>query len=360
MDNSNNSNSTNPNPSATGSTIPPSTPDFSSPYTQQATPTPTWTPPASNPVNPPPPIQSYQSDTLPPASPWPSSPQIEPLAPNPTWTTPQAPTQPDLTNQIVSSPSNIIPSGWPSTPASSQPDLSINPSPISTENNPPAVQPPVAINNQSPLDNPWGSAQSPSLTATNQMPPQPATEDLSPSASTPGQSNWMNTTTNTNTPVNSNPTDNIPTDLSHLISSNNNQQEANQQPISTPETLVVSQANTVSPEIPTLPIEGHKGIPKWLIGVGIGLLIVVAGASAYFILGIGQPKNPTSIPAATQAPQPTVKNTPPVATPIPQPTQPAATGSANFGALGGNTQTPQATSAADLIRQRQQQASPKP
>lgn len=83
-------------------------------------------------------------------------------------------------------------------------------------------------------------------------------------------------------------------------------------------------------------------------------MLVVAGASGYFILGIGQPpKTPTSIPA-TQTPKTTRQvKPPPVATPIPQPS-PEATGSANFGQLGGAAASPQATSAADLLKQRQQ------
>ena len=115
------------------------------------------------------------------------------------------------------------------------------------------------------------------------------------------------------------------------------------------ETLIVP--STVTPDIPTIP-EENKGIPKWLIGVGVGILILVAGASAYFILNIGKaPQTPTSAPAqVTQEVQPPA----PLPTTTPQ-ENPSATGSANFGQLEGTATQPQATSAADLIRQRQQQ-----
>jgi cytoskeletal protein RodZ len=156
-------------------------------------------------------------------------------------------------------------------------------------------------------------------------------------------------------------TDSAPTDLSHLI---NNPQPETVQPA--PETLVVPSAPAANPEAPTVSTESHKGgIPKWLLGIGGGLLIVVIGASAYFILGVGQPaKTTTSIPATTvsrtaeevkPAQQPVAA---PAATPVAQPAQqPAATGSASFGALQGNnaTASAQPSSAAELLRQRQLQ-----
>lgn len=200
----------------------------------------------------------------------------------------------------------------------------------------------------SPLDNPWGA------------PVQPPPLD-GPAASS--QSTWgIPTVQEAPAPrpevvpnqVNQQAP---PTDLSHLISPNPQQNQSIPPETQTnPETLVVPQASPM-PEVSAMPTENRKGIPKWLIGVGIGLLIVVGGASAYFILGWGQPpKTTTSVPATQTPKTQTVKPPPPVATPVVQPSPtPEATGSANFGQLGGGSGTQQATSAADLLRQRQQQ-----
>ena len=133
------------------------------------------------------------------------------------------------------------------------------------------------------------------------------------------------------------PPEAAPTDLSHLITNNNSQ----------PETLVVPPASS-TPEVPTMPSENHKRVPRWLIGVGVGLLLAVVVATAYFILGIGQAPKSTSQPATTVS-QNQIKPPLPIATPAPTSEQPA-TGSASFGELQGGQQ---ATSAADLLRQRQ-------
>ncbi len=147
------------------------------------------------------------------------------------------------------------------------------------------------------------------------------------------------------------PTESVPTDLSHLISNTNS---VPGQPA--PETLIAPSVST--PEVPNLSTQNHKGMPVWLIGIGIGLLLMVAGASAYFILGIGQPtKTTTSLPAtvATSTSSPTTAPvTQPTSQPAPIQSGSVATGSANFGELqGSGSQT--ATSAADLLRQRQGQ-----
>ncbi len=155
-----------------------------------------------------------------------------------------------------------------------------------------------------------------------------------------------------------------PTDLSHLIDPamniNANSQVYTPSLSQQPETLVVPGNGEVSAAPTTSTSSSH--IPKWVIGLGIVLFLVVAGASAYFILGLGQNvPDPASLPAQQselQAPPQTLPSLP-----NSQPTTgnpPADTGS--FGDLSSATPsaTPAATasasprSAADLLRQNQQ------
>lgn len=298
-------------------------------------------PPPSDPTppttEPPSPMPQGQGEN-PPISTWPSDPiqsspnplpQDQPSAwAPPTQTVPQP--QPQPTAEL-----NPPPSGAGPTPTFTPPPPATAPSgtePDGLSQQTGGSEPPL-----SPLDNPWGApAQPPPIEQ-----PQPTT-----------QPSWTNIPTENQTPNPPPPTplEAAPTDLSHLIS--NNQPEQATPPTS--ETLVVPSAVTPAPEVPTLPTENHKSIPKWLIGLGVGLLVLVGGASAYFILGIGQPSKTTSLPAATAPAENTVKPPPPITTPTAQPSeQPvAASGSANFGELqGGGSQ--QATSAAELLRQRQ-------
>lgn len=208
----------------------------------------------------------------------------------------------------------------------------------------------------SPLNNPWGTPiQSPVID--NQAPPINPIElqNIPADTSEPSQPTWMPITplpetspgltestplqSATPSPAQSEP---APTDLSHLITNNSRPD---------PESLIVP---PTSPEVSTtLPAENHKDIPKWLIGLGVGLLFIVTGASAYFILGIGQPPKTSSIPAE-QTERPTIKAPAPIATPVasqPSPAPADSSNPANFGQLeGGNS--PEATSAADLLRQR--------
>ncbi len=233
-----------------------------------------------------------QNNPNPPNNPNPSSPGST-TPPTPTWTPP---------------PANLFPT-QPSAIPTTQPEL------VST------FTPPATT---SPLDNPWSTpVQQPSSPQPTWVPPAQSSAPLP-------------------APVMPEP---APTDLSHLISNNS----------TAPETLVVPSAPAApnTPQMPTLPNQDHKGIPKWLIGVAVVLLIIVIGASAYFILGIGQPKSNTSVPA--EVTKTTIKTPAPIASPASQSNTSAATGSANFGQLqGSNSASPQATSAADLARQRQQ------
>ena len=138
------------------------------------------------------------------------------------------------------------------------------------------------------------------------------------------------------------PSEAAPTDLSHLVAGNGNEQPIYTPPVTQPETLVTQPGS--NEEMPNVPVENHSGgIPKWVIGLGIGILLAVLGTSAYFILGIGKQteSTPVSLPITTK--QQTL-------TPPPSPITAPATSSGSFGELSG---TQPATSAADLLKQRQ-------
>lgn len=278
-------------------------------------------------------------------TPQPEPPVSEPLQPASSWTPPvQAPdpiqNQQATVPESPKDPSSDFNTPWtahsetvPSVLQTPTPTW-IPPIPQTDAMLPQTPQPPAT----SPLDNPWG--------APSQPPPLNGSQ-------TPTQPSWMNTPTMTSPdqPISATLMESAPTDLSHLISGNNN---ASVESTAAPaETLVVPFAPATNPEVPNLPTETHKGIPKWVIGLGVGLLLLVLGASAYFILGIGQPAKPTtSLPATTENAE--VKPPVPAVAPTSRPTtEPAASGSNNFGELEGSG-TPQATSAADLLRQRQQ------
>ena len=280
-----------------------------------------------NPLNPTPPptnLPNSQPAWVPPAATDLNNPFPAPTpAPSQSELTPATPPTAD------SSPAAN--SGWPAMP--SMPAEPAAPAPSTFT--PPAAQPEPT--SPSPLDNPWGSpAQTPPLDGTTTPMDTPTGSQPSwapPTESAPGS-------------------DTAPTDLSHLISSNVDNGQATSS--TTPETLVVPQTigSGATPEA-TIPSQEHKSVPKWLIGIGVALLIIVTGTSAYFILGIGQPPKPTtSTPAEVS--NPTIQTAPPVANPATQAAPSAATESANFGQIQSNQQATQATSAAELLKQRQQ------
>lgn len=156
-----------------------------------------------------------------------------------------------------------------------------------------------------------------------------------------------------------------PTDLSHLIDPSMNVN--GNSPVNTPtlsqqpETLVVpGNGNDGSSTLPTTSSPSH--IPKWVIGAGIGLLIIVAGASGYLILGIGKSApEPASLPAQQQtqlqAPPQTQPQLPNSQAPNNNNLQP---NNGSFGELNSSTSSAlppassQPRSAADLLRQNQQ------
>lgn len=151
-------------------------------------------------------------------------------------------------------------------------------------------------------------------------------------------------------------TDSAPTDLSHLVNTPENGVP------STPaapqaEPVVVTQAAT--PDTNQVVTGSNSGgIPKWaLIAGGVILLLIVAGASAYFILGVGKPAQTeqTENTAPIEEQVPTI----PPQTLVPtEAVPPVASGAANFGSLSNASPSPSVaggTSALDRLRQRQAQ-----
>lgn len=305
---------------------------------------------------------------------------------NPNNNNNKAPTNPstdqhDL-NSILSSnpqsPSNPLPANSPlaensslggglmSPPISAPPPTNIPSSPtISLYTNPTQTnQPPTPVV-ESPFVNTNNTEPPSQLTSPASVPTQPAeqiTSDFSwPKSPTTGQpasfapadfsavqKSPQTPVTGTSpepTPFSQNETP--PTDLSHLVDPNMNDQ---------PETLVTntSGAEAVAATATTAQVAtSSQGIPKWIVILGVVLLLAVAAASAYFILGIGRNSGgppPASAPATSEQQQivpPKIATTP---VPVASSSAQVATGSAGFGGLNSNSQ---ATSAADLLKQRQ-------
>ncbi len=335
MDNQNDPTSSVPNMTAPPADAWPAAPAYPqpnpSPQTAASAPTQTW---SSDPIQPTPtPVVPEPTQAPPiPADIWPnpSQPVTEPVSPG-TW-----PSSPQTYPDITTPDSNA----WPTIPQPSS-DTNLPQNQALTPPEPtPTFMPPTAPPEQvtpslSSLDNPLGApAQPPAIDGSDSIPQttQPSWDSIAEPA---------------------------PTDLSHLITNNTQPEPASPDP----ETVIIPSGSGSNPEVPSLPAEEHKGIPKWLLGVGGGLLVLVIGASAYFILGIGQPaKTTTSLPAVTTPKTANEEIKPaqqPVAAPEEQPSeQPAASGSANFGELdGNNTQPTQASGSSiiDTLRQRQQQ-----
>lgn len=279
--------------------------------------------------------------------------------------TPPATPLPDLT----STPEPNIPTPLPQTPLQAPQPTPVVPTPVPTIESPNPYPPtgytPTDFGIQTPLEPQTEPAQ-PNLsepTPTFTPPSNPQTLPQTPPQEGIGSFTWSNTSIPTpeqNNPYSSSQpsqteipiypgaqTEPAPSDLSHLV----NPTEVSTQgapTVAQPETLVSSPNGAT--DVPNIPTENGHGIPKWVIGVGVGLLLAVVAASAYFILGIG--KNapaPESVPATqTETLAPPVKTTP-----IPTIATPTASPSAGFGGLPGGGG--QATSAADLLRQRQNQ-----
>lgn len=133
------------------------------------------------------------------------------------------------------------------------------------------------------------------------------------------------------------PPEPMPTNLSDLGTEPAPSQQPSVQP---PQAEVLVMPQNVS-QVSAPPAAG--GFPKWIILVGVLLILLVGGGSAYFILGVGQTKQtaaPTEQPPASLA-QPTsvMPSVLPSPTTVIAPTAPAA--------------SPSGTSAIELLRKRQ-------
>ncbi|OGE15860.1 hypothetical protein A2769_01680 [Candidatus Daviesbacteria bacterium RIFCSPHIGHO2_01_FULL_37_27] len=312
-----------------------------------------------------------------------------PAIPTPTETTPpvptispdassfSAPTQlPDLTSATqspMSEPASIAP--FPGNPQNELTTSTLTGNTAAGTSMPPPDTSFQSDPGVMPNQNPFGGAPESATadlipTPTFTPPPSPAetgsTENPANASdfSTPTSSfNWSdnqnaagtlsNDPFNFSNPSESNPAEPAPSDLSHLVNASEGMNPPGQDSAPTlaqPETL--TPGAVTSNDVPNVPTEeNHKSFPKWIIGVGVGLLLAVAGASAYFILGIGKTSLQGSIPAAEDNVQATIA--PPIIQPTLVPTIaiPTVTPSAGVSLPGGSGT--QATSAADLLRQRQ-------
>ncbi|MBU0999816.1 hypothetical protein KKE78_00265 [Patescibacteria group bacterium] len=277
--------------------------------------------------------------------------QPKPTVSNP-WSKPQPSPSIDpipfqqTTTWMPPTPSGLSPISkpqQPETPDQPEPDLPLaEPTPAKIEPIPAQPEPIPAHQGITPASVPPATDPANDTDKTT-----PATSPLNnpweTTPANPSQPSWMMNAETNNTPPS--PTETIPievapTDLSHLITSSPQQDSVQ----SAPETQIASPTSpTANQEASTLSTKSNRGIPKWLFGVGTGLLILVICASAYFILGIGQPSGTTSLPATTTPQTTQVKPPLPIATNSAQ----SASGSANFGEFQGNT----ATRAADLMKQ---------
>ena len=262
--------------------------------------------------------------------------------------------QPDLSSVLQSDPP-VTPTPPPPAPDLSQPTTMFQPSPPQ----PPTSQPPVPIQPEpvsSSFD--WSSpaTQPPTQSWANPVQPEPIMPQGEPPTPTftPPEAQTYNTIPDAPSPTESAPVqpETAPTDLSQLAAQMPETPPTFAPPVSQPETLVTSPGGLNGGiDVPNIPMESGGGIPKWVIGLALGLVIVVAGTSAYFILGIGKnTPDAQSLPATTQDQQ-TLTDPPQQLPPHPLP----ATSSASFGQFGssGTSTTPAATSAAELLRQRQ-------
>lgn len=286
-------------------------------------------------ANPPPPVADYG------ANPAPTFPQSEPapIVPNdpeppapPSWLNP---TSTQSTSQPLNTTVDLNSQNTPSPPSNPVAD------PLS---NPASSFPPIPLENQGSTNNPQPQNPIPTepvITSTPADIPIAPVTPVQPQTPQPAVNN-----------------DSAPTDLSHLIgdSPQNPPNEIYNPPVAAPENLVVP--NTQPPPAngaESLNSNGkHANLGKIYLIVGILVLIIVTGLSAYFILGIGKSAPSTSSqPAKEQSPLTNPPKQVPAPTPSPS-TESVATSSGSFGNLSSASPsaTPKGTSAVDLLKNR--------
>lgn len=149
----------------------------------------------------------------------------------------------------------------------------------------------------------------------------------------------------------------VPTDLSNLVNTTASEATSYMPLPQAPESIVVPPPpQATGDEVnQAVSASGGKGFPKIVFIIGGIILLVVIGASAYFILGIGKASEPlpVSVPAEQQlVPTPAIKASP---------TPTASTQSGSFSNLPGNpTVTPStggSKSAYETLMQQRQVAS---
>lgn len=159
-------------------------------------------------------------------------------------------------------------------------------------------------------------------------------------------------------PVPGEPTDSAPTDLSQLTNSPvpTSITDSLGAPLSPVQPEMASATVTVPPAAQVVTSDGGR-FPKWILFAGVGVIVIVAAASAYFILGIG--KSTPAVPAnqtTEVAPQPLI--------PVAAATPTSSAAPAGLGAIQGGTpsavpttqvSSPSGTSAIDLLKARQGQ-----
>ncbi len=214
-----------------------------------------------------------------------------------------------------------------------------NPNPFLTT--PPPMTPPVAPTpDPTSFNPPIAPVASPFLQTPPTPPPLPLPEQTY---------NPMIPTAQDTQPIPP-PAENAPTDLSHLIDPTMNVNSSPPayapQVSSQPETLVVPSGE---PDVSVASTETGSKVPVWIMAIGGILLLVVAGASAYFILGLGKTAPVTSLPATVLVPPPPPT---PIATPALAPTVPESTSSGTSTSFGQLNPTSSGTprSAADLLK----------